>query len=132
MFEETPLVPEIVSHDELLIQGIVYRLTFMQLGPEHQDPDDPSEYCRMKVKGEWQNLCLIFYGHNRTQLAAERQGKEQEFLLLRRREFDSALMLIDREGQTAKRAGVASLVSLDAEEVWMVAKPEVRLIRLMA
>ena len=132
MLYDTPLVPRILSHNELLIQGIIFRLTFMNLGPEYQDPDDSSEYCRIKVKGEWRNYCLIFYGHNRTQLAAERQGMEQEFLLLRRRESDSALMLIDREGQTAKRAGVASLVNLGAEEVWMVAKPEVRLIRFMA
>ena len=130
MFEETPLVPEIVSHDELLIQGIIYRLTFMQLGPEHQDPDDDAEWCQIKVKDEWENNCLILYGHNRTELSAERQGKEQEFLLLRRDEFDSALMLIDREGETATRVGVASLVNVHAEDLWTVVKPEVRLIKL--
>jgi hypothetical protein len=130
MLEETPLVPEIISHNELLIQGIIFRLTFMKLGPEHQDPDDDAEWCQIKVKNKWENNCLMLYGHNRTQLSAERQGKEQEFLLLRREEFDSALMLIDWEGDTAKRVGVASLVNVYAEDLWTVAKPEVRLIKL--
>ena len=29
MLEETPLVPRIVSHNDLLIQGIIFLLTFM-------------------------------------------------------------------------------------------------------
>lgn len=130
MFEEIPLVPDIIGHNELVFQGIIFRLTFMKLGPEHQDPDDCAEWCRIKVKGKWQHNCMILYGHNRTELAAERQGKEQEFLLLRRTQFDSALLLIDREGDTAKRVGVASLVNVSAEDLWAVAKPKVRLIKL--
>ena len=130
MLEETPLVTQILGRNELLIQAIVFRLTFMKLEPQHQDPDDSAEWCRIKVKDEWRDNCLILYGHNRGQLATERQGEEQEFLLLRREQSDSALMLIDREGETAKRAGVASLVNLGAEELWAVAKPEVQLITL--
>ena len=56
MLEETPLVPRIVSHNDPLIQGIIFLLTFM--GPF---------------------TCLTFYGHNRAQLTAERQGMEQTF-----------------------------------------------------
>lgn len=131
MLEETPLVHPTIAHNELLIQGIIFQLTFMKLGSEYQDPDDPgAEWCRIKVKDKWQDNCLILYGHNRTQLATERQGKPQEFLLLRRTQHDSALMLIDREGETAKRAGVASLVNVDDKDLWTVAKPEVRLIKL--
>lgn len=131
MLEETPLVHPIIARDELLVQGIIFRLAFMKLGPECQDPDDPgAEWCRIKVRDRWQDNCLILYGHNRTQLAAGRQGKQQEFLLLRCRRFDFALMLIDREGDTAKRAGVASLVNLSGEDLWTVSKPEVRLIKL--
>ena len=29
MLEETPLVPRIISRDDLLIQGIIFLLTFM-------------------------------------------------------------------------------------------------------
>ena len=130
MLEETPLVPEIISHNELLIQGIIYWLTFMKLGPEYQDPDDDAEWCQIKVKDERDNNCLMLYGHNRAWLSAQRQGKEQEFLLLRREESASALMLIDREGETAKRVGVASLVNVHAEDLWTVVKPEVRMIKL--
>jgi len=129
MLEETPLVPRLISRNELLIQGIVFRLTFMKLGPEHQDDGD--EWCQIKVKDEWRNNCLILYGHNRTQLAAERQGKEQEFMLLRRDKFDSALMLIDREGETTRKVGVASLVNVNVHDLWTVVKPEVQLIKLL-
>jgi hypothetical protein len=130
MLEKTPLVPRIVSHNDLLIQGIIFRVTFLGPLPEHQYPDEYEEWCRIKVKDEWHFTCLTFYGHNRAQLTAERQGKEQEFLLLRRRQSDCALMLIDREGETAKRIGVASLVNLSEEDLWIAAKPEVRLIKL--
>ena len=133
MLKETPSVPKIVSHNALLIQGIIYQLTFMKCTPEHQGPDDDAEWCQIKVKDEWQDSNhLIFYGHNRTELSAERQGKEQEFLLLRRNKFYSALMLIDWEGDTVTRAGVASLwlVNLGVEDLWTIAKPEVRLIKL--
>lgn len=130
MLEETPFVPRVISRNELLIQGIIFRLTFMKLGPKYQDPDDGGEWCQIKVKNEWQNYCLILYGHNRTRLVAERQGKEQEFMLLRRDEFDSALMLIDREGETTRKVGVASLVNVSVHDLWTVVKPEVRLIKL--
>lgn len=130
MLEETPITHPTIAPNELLIHGIIFRLTFLKLGSEYQDPDDCAEWCRIKVEDKWQDNCLILYGHDRTRLAAERQGKGQEFLLLRRTQFDCALMLIDREGGIAKRAGVASLVNVRAEDLWTVAKPEVQWIRM--
>ena len=130
MYQGTPSIPEIIGPDELLIQGIVFRITFFRLGPEHQDPEDCFELCRIEIKGEeWESRCMMLYGHDRAQLAAEREGKEQEFLLLRRAGSDYALLLIDREGDTARRVGVASLV-INAKNLWSVARPEVRLIKL--
>ncbi|KAG9312674.1 heterokaryon incompatibility protein-domain-containing protein [Chiua virens] len=130
MLDEAPMVPENFGRNEILMQAIILRLTFTKLGLEYQDPDDCAEWCRIKVRDRWQDNCLILYGHNRGQLATERQGKEQEFLLLRRTQFDSALMMIDREGEMVRRAGVASLVNLSAEDLLTVSEPVVEMIKL--
>lgn len=128
MLVEVPTVLNDIDRNELLIQGIVVRLTFQR--------DPRSDYCgvgtqcRVHLGGGW-NHQLIFQGHNAVDLVETRQGDEQEFLLLRRELFQYALILLDwsHAGGTASRAGVASLELLDVK-TFAHTKLEIKLFRL--
>lgn len=128
MLDEVVAVPDDIDCNELLIQGIVLRLTFR--------PDPRSDYrgvgtrmrCRVHLGGGW-NHHLTFLGHNAVELIDKRQGKEQEFLLLRRELSEYALILLDWDRETASRAGVACLQLFDVRS-FAYTKPEMKLFRL--
>ena len=126
MLEDVPAVPNDIDRNELLIQGIFIRLMFKR--DPHSDYRGVGARCRVRLGGEW-NHQLIFQGHNAVELIEKRHGKEQEFLLVRRELFQYVLILLDWDGGTANRAGVASLEILDVRS-FAYTKPEIKLFTL--
>lgn len=126
MLDDVPVVPNDIDRNELLIQGIVIRLMFKR--DPRSDYRGVGAQCRVRLGGGW-NYRLIFQGHNAVGLIEKRHGKEQEFLLMRRELFQYALILLDWDGGTASRAGVASLEILDVR-LFAYTKPEIKLFTL--
>jgi hypothetical protein len=140
MLQETPAtLPGIKGH-ELLIEGIVIRLSFMETPRDHySDSETSDEYdgrCFIRLEGKPKPQRMRFYGQNAVQLANQRSNDQQEFLLLSRephqgapQKIYNALLLIDRDGDVANRVGVASL-RLDNVELLDSFQPERRRFRL--
>ncbi|KAG6371920.1 heterokaryon incompatibility protein-domain-containing protein [Boletus reticuloceps] len=131
-------VPERIGSNELLVEGIIIRLTFVNIIEYYSDTDedeDLEQRCFVYVEGQHKPLRLKFFGYNAAELVRKRSRKEQEFLLLSRIQhfttpkMYNALLLIDREGDVATRMGVANL-RLDDVKLLEGVKPERRLVRL--
>jgi len=140
MFEETPVALPGIGEHELLIEGIIIRLSLTETPRDHYSDDETDdEYdgrCFVRPEGQPKPQRMRFYGHDAVQLAKQRSGEQQEFLLVSRephtgaaQKIYNALLLIDRDGDVANRMGVASL-RLDNVELLDSLKPERRLFKL--
>lgn len=139
-FEETPAVLPEIDGNELLIEGIVVRLSPIETARDHySDSETDDEYdgrCFVRLDGQPKSQRMRFYGHNAAQLAKQRSNKRQEFLLVSREPHQgvphkvyNALLLIDRDGDVAHRVGVGSL-RLDNVELLDRFEPEKKLFKL--
>lgn len=137
---ETPTALPEIDVNELLIEGIVIRLSPIETPRDHDsDSETDEEYdgrCFVRLEGHPKPQRMRFYGHNAAQLANQRSNKQQEFLLLSREAHEdaaqkiyNALLLIDYDGDVADRVGVASL-RLDRVELLDRFTPERRLFKL--
>lgn len=150
MLDETPTVSQNIDRNELLVEGLIIKLTFTKIKDQscvdvdtdderNDEPDihlrNRSEHCLVTLKGVSKQQEMRLYGYNATEVIEKRSGKEQEFLLLSRvLEIGkpaswSGLMLIDWDADKATKAGVASL-RLDNVKLLSCTKPEKRLFTL--
>ena len=139
MFEETPAALPGIEEHELLIEGIIIRLSLTETPMDyHRDSETDDEYdewCFVRPEGQAKPQRMVFYGHDAVELAKQRSSEQQEYLLVSRdargftQDIFNALLLIDRDGDVANRRGVASL-KLDNVELLDGFKPERRLFKL--
>ena len=138
MLEETPTTLPAVKGHELLVEGIVVRLSFKLPRGHHGDSetDNDDGRCFIRLEGQLNPQRIRFYGHNAARLAKQRSSDPQEFLLVSReperdipQKIYNALLLIDRDGDVASRVGVASL-TLDNVGLLDCFQPERRLFKL--
>ena len=138
MFEESPEAPQRLDENELLVEGIVIRLGSRDFPDvsDSEDEDDANELCVVQLEGRPEPQRIRFLGYNAEQLADRESDNEQEFLLMSRevdedagQDIYNALLLIEQDGDVAKRVGVASL-RLESVEVLDSCKPEKKLLKL--
>lgn len=140
MIEETPAALPEIDGNELLIEGIIIRLSFTEIPDYYTDvsetDDEYDGQCFVRLEGQPEPRQMKFYGHNAAQLANQRSSDQHEFLLVSRephqdfpQKIRNALLLIDRDGDVANRIGVASM-KLDNVQLLDRFKPERRLFKL--
>ena len=139
MLEESPEALQRLDENELLVGGIVIRLGSRDSPggySDSEDEDDANELCVVQLEGRPEPQRIRFLGYNAEQLADRESDNEQEFLLMSRevdedagQDIYNALLLIEQDGDVAKRVGVASL-RLESVEVLDSCKPEKKLLKL--